>query len=72
VDRLPESHPGTGHPREARLALSLITSVQLAEAKELVNLSDLDRFTARLEADLKLLSDTLTRVYFAQQAGHAQ
>ncbi len=72
VDRLPESHPGSGHPREARLALSLITSVQLAEAKELVNLADLDRFTARLDSDLKLLSDTLTRVYFTQQTGHPQ
>jgi uncharacterized alpha-E superfamily protein len=72
VDRLPESHPGTGHPREARLALSLLTSVQLAEARELVNLPDLDRFTVRLDADLKLLSDTLTRVYFTQQTGRAQ
>jgi uncharacterized alpha-E superfamily protein len=72
VDRLPESHPNSGNPREARLALSLLTSVQLAEAKELVNLHDLDRFTARLDADLKLLSDTLTRVYFTQQTGRAQ
>jgi uncharacterized circularly permuted ATP-grasp superfamily protein/uncharacterized alpha-E superfamily protein len=72
VDRLPESHPNSGNPREARLALSLLSSVQLAEAKELVNLSDLDRFTARLDADLKLLSDTLTRVYFTQETGLAQ
>jgi uncharacterized alpha-E superfamily protein len=72
VDRLPESHPNSGHPREARLALSLISSVQLAEAQELVNLSDLDRFTARLLNDLTLLSDTLTRVYFTQQTGRAQ
>jgi uncharacterized circularly permuted ATP-grasp superfamily protein/uncharacterized alpha-E superfamily protein len=72
VDRLPESHPSSGNPREARLALSLLSSVQLAEAQELTNLSDLDRFTGRLMSDLKLLSDTLTRVYFTQQTGRAQ
>jgi uncharacterized alpha-E superfamily protein len=72
VDRLPESHPSSGNPREARLALSLLSSVQLAEARELVHLQDLDRFTARLNSDLQLLSDTLTRVYFTQQTGRAQ
>jgi len=72
VDRLPESHPNNGTPREARLALSLLSSVQLAEAQELVNLQDLDRFTGRLLQDLTLLSDTLTRVYFTQQTGRAQ
>jgi uncharacterized circularly permuted ATP-grasp superfamily protein/uncharacterized alpha-E superfamily protein len=72
VDRLPESHPNSGHPREARLALSLLSSVQLAEARELVSLPDLSRFTARLNTDLGLLSETLTRVYFTQQTGHAQ
>jgi uncharacterized circularly permuted ATP-grasp superfamily protein/uncharacterized alpha-E superfamily protein len=72
VDRLPESHPNSGHPREARLALGLLSSVQMAEARELVSLPDLSRFTARLNTDLGLLSDTLTRVYFTQQTGHAQ
>jgi uncharacterized alpha-E superfamily protein len=71
VDRLPESHPSSGNPREARLALSLLSSVQLAEARELVHLEELDGFTARLISDLKLLSDTLTRVYFTQQTGRA-
>jgi uncharacterized alpha-E superfamily protein len=72
VDRLPESHPSSGNPREARLALGLLSSVQLAEVRELVNLPDLDRFTAKMISDLKLLSDTLTRVYFTQQTGQAQ
>ncbi len=72
VDRLPESHPNTGNPREARLALGLLNSVLLAEAQELVNLPDLSRFTSRLITDLTLLSDTLTRVYFTQQTGRAQ
>jgi len=70
VDRLPESHPPSGHPKEARLALSLLTAIQLAEASELVrpdaqgNLADLDQFTERLTADIASLSETLTRVYF--------
>ncbi len=72
VDRLPESHPSSGNPREARLALSLLNSVLLAEAQELVNLPDLSRFTTKLITDLTLLSDTLTRVYFTQQTGRAQ
>ena len=70
VDRLPESHPASGHPKEARLALSMLTSIQLAEASELIRadengeLTDLDQFTQRLAADLMLLSETLARVYF--------
>jgi uncharacterized circularly permuted ATP-grasp superfamily protein/uncharacterized alpha-E superfamily protein len=70
VDRLPESHPPSGHPKEARLSLSLLTAIQLAEASELVradehgNLAELDHFTERLTADLASLSEILTRVYF--------
>jgi uncharacterized circularly permuted ATP-grasp superfamily protein/uncharacterized alpha-E superfamily protein len=70
VDRLPESHPTTGHPKEARLALSMLTSIQLAEAAELIQtgedgrMTDLDEFTDRLLTDLLTLSDTLARVYF--------
>src|ERR1035438_8727987 len=70
VDRLPESHPASGHPKEARLALSMLTSIQLAEASELIRadedgqLSDLEQFTARLTADLASLSEILSRVYF--------
>ncbi len=67
VDRLPESHPPSGTPREARLALKLLTSVQLAETEELVKLSYLDELTAKMEEDLGLLSDTISRVYFTHQ-----
>ena len=67
VDRLPESHPPSGTPREARLALSLLTSVQLAETRDLVRLPWLNEFTGRLEGDLALLSDTISRVYFIHQ-----
>ena len=82
VDRLPESHPASGHPKEARLSLSMLTSIQLAEAAELAHpdedgsLPELDRFTAQLVADLMALSDTLARVYFThavrsrQMTGH--
>ncbi|MDE3199222.1 MAG: circularly permuted type 2 ATP-grasp protein, partial [Acidobacteriota bacterium] len=72
VDRLPESHPPGASPREARLALSLITSVQLAEARALTSLPDLEIFTGKLNTDLGTLSDTLTRVYFTHQVGKAQ
>jgi uncharacterized circularly permuted ATP-grasp superfamily protein/uncharacterized alpha-E superfamily protein len=70
VDRLPESHPASGHPKEARLSLSMLTTIQLAEASELAHpdedgrLPELDRFTERLVEDLMALSDTLARVYF--------
>src|SRR5262249_7323509 len=58
VDRLPESHPASGHPKEARLALSMLTSIQLAEASELIHadedgrLAELDQFTERLLGEL--------------------
>lgn len=64
VDRLPESHPSSGNPREARLALSLITSVQLAEASELLQPGVLDEFTSRLDSELAQLVEALMRVYF--------
>jgi uncharacterized alpha-E superfamily protein len=67
VDRLPESHPAAGTPKEVRLSLSLLTSVQLAETADLVRPEYLDDFTQRLEQDLALLSDTLSRVYFTHQ-----
>ena len=67
VDRLPESHPSSGTPREARLALRLLTSVQLAETADLENLAVLNELTGRMETDLGLLSDTISRVYFTQQ-----
>jgi uncharacterized circularly permuted ATP-grasp superfamily protein/uncharacterized alpha-E superfamily protein len=78
VDRLPESHPESGHPREARLALGLLTSVQLAEAAELMRcgeadrLNDLDEFTMRLDSDLGLLAQTLMRVYFTHAVASRQ
>ncbi len=78
VDRLPESHPPSGHPKEARLALSMLTQIQMAEASELIRvdadgrLTDLDDFTARLTTDLTMLSEILSRVYFTHAANARQ
>jgi uncharacterized alpha-E superfamily protein len=71
VDQLPESQSRSRRPVEARLALSLVTSVQLAEVPELVRpdadgrWSNLETLLNRLAGDLRLLSETLTRVYFS-------
>ncbi len=78
VDQLPESHPPSGHPKEARLALSMLTSLQLADAGELVTpgennrLNGLEELTARLTEDLGLLSEALTRVYFTHAVASHQ
>jgi uncharacterized circularly permuted ATP-grasp superfamily protein/uncharacterized alpha-E superfamily protein len=71
VDQLPESRSLSRRPVEARLALSLVTAVQLAEAAELVRPDETGRWTnlenllTRLASELRLLSETLTRVYFS-------
>ncbi len=78
VDQLPESHPVSGRPREARLALSMLTSLQLADAVELAapgesnRLNALDDLTVRLADDLGLLSELLTRLYFTHAVASRQ
>jgi uncharacterized alpha-E superfamily protein len=70
VDMLPESQSLIRRPPEARLALSLLTAVQLAEVSELVTsdshgkLSNLEALLSRLANDIRLLSETLTSGYF--------
>jgi uncharacterized alpha-E superfamily protein len=70
VDRLPDTQSLIRRPAEARLALSLLTSVQLAEVRELMaedakgRRANLEKFLNRLSADLRSLSETLTRAYF--------
>ena len=60
----------SGHSKEERLALSMLTLVQLGEATELVRPGDGNRWHAleallgTLSVDLRGLSETLTRVYF--------
>jgi uncharacterized alpha-E superfamily protein len=70
MDRLPGSHTSIRRPAEARLTLSLLTAVQLADVRELGR-ADGEESSAKREAlfsrlveDLNLLSETLTRTYF--------
>jgi len=66
VDQLPASHNTIRRPPEARLALSLLTGVQLADVRELVrDAGALESLFGRLIAELNQLSETLTRAYFS-------
>jgi len=70
IDQLPGSHPSLGRPPETRVAISLLTSVQLATVEDLMTADSqgwrghLETFLTRLTEDLRLLSETLTRQYF--------
>lgn len=70
MDHLPGSHTSIRRPPEARLALSLLTAVQLADVRELgradgeESSAKREALFSRLVADLNLLSETLTRTYF--------
>ncbi len=71
ISQLPASHTTIRRPLEARLALSLLTGVQLADVRELVRdgatgtSAALESLFARLITDLIQLSETLTREYFS-------
>jgi uncharacterized alpha-E superfamily protein len=71
IDQLPASHTAIRRPAEARLALSLLTGVQLADVRELVRACAagpspaLESLFVRLITDLNRLSETLTRAYFS-------
>ena len=71
VEQLPGSQTAIRRPPEARLALSLLTAVQLADVRELARVDGRRAAEAReallgkLVADLTLLSETLTRAYFS-------
>jgi uncharacterized alpha-E superfamily protein len=74
VDQLPESLNKIRRPQEARLALSLLTAVQLCEVNELTRpdptgrWSGLDSLLGRQLTELRLLSEALTRRYFSHAA----
>jgi uncharacterized circularly permuted ATP-grasp superfamily protein/uncharacterized alpha-E superfamily protein len=74
IDQLPGSQNSTRRPAEARLALSLLTAVQLADVRELARADGKARmaFLNRLVADLTLLSQTITRAYFSHAAQSRQ
>jgi uncharacterized alpha-E superfamily protein len=70
IEQLPASHPSIGRPPQARIAISLLTAVQLAAVEDLMNAdtegwrANLENFLSRLTEDLRLLSEALTREYF--------
>jgi len=65
-------------PAEARVAISLLTAVQLAEVGEFMCANgdgwraNLENFLNRLSSELRLLSETLTRQYFNQAVASRQ
>jgi uncharacterized circularly permuted ATP-grasp superfamily protein/uncharacterized alpha-E superfamily protein len=66
IEQLPGSQTAIRRPREARLALSLYTAVQLADVREMARSHETrEAFLEKLAADLTLLSETLTRAYFS-------
>lgn len=71
VDQLPASHTAIRRPTEARLALALLTGVQLSDVRELVRdgatgpSAALEALCVRLIKELNQLSETLTRAYFS-------
>lgn len=64
IEQLPESKSLTRRPPEARLLLRLLTSVQLADVTELAAPETLQTFLQKAGADLRQLSELLTRTYF--------
>jgi uncharacterized alpha-E superfamily protein len=64
IEQLPESKSLTRRPPEARLLLRLLTSVQLADVCELAAPEPLHAFLQKAGADLRHLSELLTRTYF--------
>jgi uncharacterized alpha-E superfamily protein len=73
VNQLPASHNAIRRPSEARLALSLLTGVQLADVRELVrDAGALEALFGRLIAELTQLSETLTQAYFSHSSQSRQ
>ncbi|HXB73258.1 MAG TPA: circularly permuted type 2 ATP-grasp protein [Candidatus Acidoferrales bacterium] len=72
VEHLPGSRSLIRRPAEARIAISLLTAVQLVEIRELACVNsqgrrnNLESLLNRLTGELRLLSETLTREYFNQ------
>jgi uncharacterized circularly permuted ATP-grasp superfamily protein/uncharacterized alpha-E superfamily protein len=73
IDQLPESHTAIRRPADARLALAMLTAVQLVDVRELARADEArEALLAKLGADLGLLSETLTREYFSHAARSRQ
>jgi len=71
VDHLPHDTPHAGRSPEQRLALSLLTAMQLADIDRLAAVSSkntrphLEELLSRLEADLPVLSDRITHHFLS-------
>jgi uncharacterized alpha-E superfamily protein len=72
VEQLPGTQSSIHRAEEARLAISMLTAVQLMEAQELGSIDEegrravLEKLFGRLAGELRLFSETLTREYFNQ------
>jgi uncharacterized circularly permuted ATP-grasp superfamily protein/uncharacterized alpha-E superfamily protein len=72
MEHLPASRSSIRRAPEARLAISLLTAVQLAEVRDLGcqdghgRRTNLENLLSRLSSGLRSLSETLTREYFSQ------
>jgi uncharacterized circularly permuted ATP-grasp superfamily protein/uncharacterized alpha-E superfamily protein len=72
IEHLPGSRSLIRRPPEARVAISLLTAVQLAEAREFMcanaegSRANLESLLNRIAGELRLLAETLTRQYFSQ------
>jgi len=70
IDQLPDTKSLIRRPTEAHIAVRLMTAVQLADVTELVRTNgsgqwdNLEDLLNRLAAELRVLSETLTRAYF--------
>ncbi len=71
VDHLPQQAPHAGRSPEQRLALALLTSIQLADIDRLATLSSkntrphLEDLLVRFEAELPVLSDKITHHFLS-------
>jgi len=78
IDRLPGSRSPIRRAPEERIAISLLTAVQLAEVREFIGANqegrreNLEILLNRLTGELRLLSETLTRQYFSQAVASRQ
>ncbi|PWU05379.1 MAG: hypothetical protein C5B51_14635 [Terriglobia bacterium] len=78
VDQLPGGHASIRRSAEVRIAISLLTAVQLAEVRELEctepdgRRNRLEALLSRLTTELRSLTETLTREYFNQAAPSRQ
>lgn len=73
IDSLPGSRNAVRRPAEARLALAMLTAVQLADVRELAQDGEArEALLERLAKDLVTLSDLVSRAYFSHASPSRQ